>query len=714
MGVPFLQNAFHTGVIDPRLIDRVDTKPYYSSLKSGRNVVGNAYGGLDLRGGLRHWTVRRKRLAAHPVETANITLLLAPASGTAADLADGNAATAVIWPAQAAGVALVRVDLGAAYDLSAVDMIGYRIEPGGTGAPNLMLIETSLDGVAWSEWARKDAGLTARTRRIAMPPRQTRAMRYIRISTTTAHGALSLIGLSAWVESGARTNVVVLRHQTAESGKMTLVVSDRNCDVYREFVWTGAIAIPHQHSQIPDITSAHSYETAVLFHRDIRPFRLVRQGSDDEWQAEGIVFQNTPKEKFDGVTEEDMMSDARGWPSCGCFIQARFAMAGFRSLPQSILVSLLADPFNLNTAGTLATDAIRWDLDQDETGLPDIRRMRAGPRLELYTQNGLYFATDAVISKGSTQGFQLAERVGIEPGSRPIDAGQNGFFIQEGGAVIRSVNFDDTMAQKYSTIPETTLSAASISGARDLVIRRAIDETNADFVHVLRANGTWSVMVWLKAQEISGVSPMSTAGWIDSIGMADDASVVFDVRRGTIECLEVYDDTRSLDMSVTRTAAPVMTGLEHLNGRADVCIVQGANRWTSLAVTDGTLAMPDGGDTAGADVEIGIAFSWDAEQQRLAGDAQRQIALNRIVAVNVVQFTLSASGPFFTAVDDEPWRFVEPRGFPVPVDPTLAERLFTGVLEQDGFFGGFDGRVRLHGTSIWPFHLLSIVRDATW
>lgn len=711
MGVPFSQLAMTAGETDERMALRSDVKSYYQSAKTMKNVLPTPYGGFGMRGGLRHWAMRRRVWQHIDLDAADVDVSAALTSGTVALLVDQSPYSAVVFAASAVAQTLLTVDLGAVMALSAFDVSAYQITSGTVGV-DLLKVETSEDGTTWTEWGRRDLGTSKRTRRFATAPRQARTCRYVRLAAAGAHGALSLGGVDAWIETAQKSVVRILRHQTAESGSYSLVLTDHNCDFYKDRAYLGSAPIWHVSSQLRQIKSAHSWDTAVLFHPDVAPIRLFRAGADDEWDGSPVDWSNMPTDTFGGGAPEAIMSVTRGWPCCGAFCQNRLIMGGLRSLPQTIVFSNFGEPFNLDMSGTLATAAFRLDLDGDENGIPMVRMVRSGPRLEVATQMGFFYATDAVVAKGQNFAFAMSERVGIQNTSRLIDGGDAGFFIEDGGAVIRKVTFDDVSVDKYSTQPASILSAHLISGAIDMAVRRTRDTVNANQIHILRSGGGWTVFTYLGEQDISGFVPFVTAGTVEELGMLDDFTIGVGVQRAD-DVIEIYDPAARLDASVVLPAATALTGLDHLNNRTDVVARQGAMAWRGLHVTGGALALPDA-VVPGDVIEVGLSFDWEFEQHRLAGDAQRQIALNRMVNVSVVQLDVTATGPFELTVDDDEWRPVEPRSVPVILDPSEGERFFSGVVEQDGFCGGIDGRVKLRGSSPWPFICRAITRDATW
>jgi hypothetical protein len=708
MPVPFLQNSMSSGELDPLLHRRADVKVFYTGLEKGRNVLPLPQSGFRLRGATRHMSKVRHNLV--PVAlTAGMFTLRAGATGTAGNLIDSNDATTVVFALQAAAGLVLTLDMGVSRNLAALDLTRFSAPTGGL---NWLIIETSADGVSYSEWTRRDLRPSVNTRRIATAPGLVRACRFIRITTAGGHGAITLSGLACWEHGTAKQPVQLFRHAT-EASHWLAVVTPGHVDLFENETFVTAAAVPYLAADIPGLSSAHDPGGILLFSINHQPVLLQPRGAAAEWDSAPFVFTAIPTRQFpDGVAAEAIMSATRGWPACGAFINERLVLGGLRSLPQTVVFSRQGTPSNLDTTPTLATDAFLLDLRGDEQGTPNIRRLRAGPRLEVYTQMGFFYASSDVIAKGTGFGFVLAERTPIAPATRVVDASNLAYFVEDGGAVIRQLSYEEQQLERYRTQEISVFSSHLIKGARDMSRRPARSAQGMTLLNIVSATGEWVIASTLPTQELLGYNPQDVGGLVLAVAALGAAyETVLAVDRGGDVHLEIMDDSRLLDMSLVLAGAPVITGLGHLEGRSDVWLRSNEGIFGPFTVTGGQITT--GLATTGA-CEIGVPFGWEVWQLRLAGDAQRQVAWNRTVAVSVVKLDLEAASVFDMAVDDSPWRTIELPPMPATLDPDLAGRIYKGEWEEDGFSGLPDGKVKLRGTSLHPFHCKAILREATW
>jgi hypothetical protein len=706
MGIPFIQNSWSAGETDPSLRQRADVKVFYTSFASASNVLPKPQAGFRLRGGMAH--INRARRVLERLPTADF--LLAPTSPIASGAIGGLLTGAgCVFAAQGAASWLFTLDLQVTVTIVAIDLLSFLAATGGLGH---LIIQTSLNGSNWTEWARRDLRPSINTRRAALQPGQSRHVRFIRVGTVGAFSDLTIGQIQVWRATTAKSAVRIFRHQVGNDA-WKMVLTEFNIDLYKNLVWTASARSPYTAAQLPAVTSAHDPGGALLFHRDV-PVQFVQpRGFDVEWNTEDYAFSGIPTRIFDdtGATEA-IISPSRGYPACGCFWNQRLVIGGLRSVPQAILLSVQGSPRNLDTSGTLATDGILVDLVGDEQGIPIVRRLRAGPFLEVFTQLGFFFSAERVAAKGQGFGFILSERTPIREATRVVEASNLAYFIEDGAAVIRQLAFDESTAERYTTTEISVFNAHLVKGANQLAARPARTTQGCTLLSVVRDDGGWGIGSLLPSQQLIGFTPQDVGGPVlatAAIGGMQD--IVLAVDRGADVHLEWLDDSAMLDMSVRKPCQPVLTGLDHLEGRSDVWIRSDQGVFGPLTVSSGQLVTEL---VATGTCEVGVPFQWYAHQQRLAGDAQRQIAFSRTISVGVVRLELDAAVSFDVAVDDSEPRTIDLPARPDALDPTLADRVFKGTLEEDGFLGLPNGKVKLSGHSVWPFDIVSILREATW
>lgn len=112
-------------------------------------------------------------------------------------------------------------------------------------------------------------------------------------------GAVSISGLRFWQERRAVSVRRIFAFDRSPDNLYDLVLTDRNIDVFKRSSsgsrrYIASIAVPIASHQINEMSPIQSLDTMVLFHEDIPPVRIVRQGSDYEWNADVLPTYNVP------------------------------------------------------------------------------------------------------------------------------------------------------------------------------------------------------------------------------------------------------------------------------------------------------------------------------------------------------------------------------------------------------------------------------------
>lgn len=712
----FLQAAFSGGEQSPLLAARGDIKGYYQAGAQMKNLVPLPYGGFESRPGMPYVGRVRRILEEITVTEPMLTAPLAQA-GTLDELVDGDDATLAVFnvPAAPWPKPFFTIDLGAATVIAAVDIVAYKTTALASG-PNLVAVETSPDAVTWTALdGPRDIDVLTRTRRFALAPQVSRTCRYIRFVVVGAGivGQTTIGRVRVWREGATASAVKLFAHKVTDDTGYIVALTDRNAEIYKNGNRVASVPTNVAHAQVPDVNTASSLDTFLTFHPDCQPWRLFRQGSDDEWDGVAVTFQNIPTEKFDGVTPEAIMSAARGWPACACFYQQRLVLGGFKALPQTVVLSLLGDVYNLNTGGTLATDAIRADIEADENETPRIVRLRAGRRLEIYASNAFFYVPDQVIAKGAAFGLARSQgSVGASARPRVTDGDGAAFFVQTGGTVLRELLYVDADSD-YKATPISTLSPHLIRDPVESAKRAATNTTHADHVYIINADGKGTMVVTLRSQDITGLVPWETDGLLKSTAVDRTVGVYFAVERNGNVGIERMEADAVLDASVRVGAGvTVVTGLDHLEGKAVWAWQDGspAGPWT---VTGGQITL----DTPTvASAEVGLFVRWTFEMLRIVGDATVQIpddAPRRCHGVTIWGDARSLPPMTLTANGDDVM-IVEPEEDALGFDTSLAERLGSARVRVDGLMGFDQGQIKLEALVPAPVRILAIARAVHW
>ncbi|MDI1227357.1 MAG: hypothetical protein PSY14_06720 [bacterium] len=290
------QTNFTAGVLDPELAAREDITFYYNALKDGDNVLIDPRGGVGRRPGKQR--IRRLTNVMTAIDISGATLTV-PEGGTAANVRDGDVATLVTTTNDVGATnpfVIVTVDLLTAQAVAAIDIVDYKLSA--LSLAGEFVVQYSLNNIAWSnfgtvfDWdsesrsrrAKPDAGaVTARYWRVA------------RIGVTATAAKASIAELKFWAESAELSTVRLIPFSYSTQQAYMLVATDQNIDVMAGTEFQSGIYIPHRASQVGVMNYTQSLDALLLFHGNVQPFKIFRQGGDDEFDFRSIVFENIPR-----------------------------------------------------------------------------------------------------------------------------------------------------------------------------------------------------------------------------------------------------------------------------------------------------------------------------------------------------------------------------------------------------------------------------------
>lgn len=300
MPVVMNDQASHTyGVLDPLMHERRDTKFVYAGLDTDtRNVIMLPQGGYLDRGGSIRKGRARKPLTAVDLSAATPT---APNGGNASHLLDGNEATVLTTNSVSGNpFVLFTLDLGAPRAVAAFDLIAFRASAGGADAAVKVQYH---DGGGWSDFgvARGIRG-TERSRRFAGAPGTGATARNWRAVVVGAPsiGAVSIAGCAVHEETAAIGPGRLFRAGPSDTEFYELVITPGNIDVFQRGAYRASCATAITAAMLQTVKVESGYDTVLLFHRDLRSERLVRQGSDSEWTFGDLPYENVPLVDYGG------------------------------------------------------------------------------------------------------------------------------------------------------------------------------------------------------------------------------------------------------------------------------------------------------------------------------------------------------------------------------------------------------------------------------
>lgn len=287
--------VFSKGVLDRDAAQRFDLEPYYQSALDATNAVPLPLGGFDQRGGLVSRARLRFQLLQLPLAAAMVT---APQGGTPASLVDQVSTTELrtTGTANAAATFIVaQIDIGSIKTLAFVDARGFACSL--IAGYSCFSCQTSTDGVAWTALGvAVNITTVARTRRFCAGAGLSRSARYVRF-VVTGQPAIGTIGIREARIYAETTRVSVCRrfNFTFSAGQTyTMIATDRNVDVFRSGVWMASVPIPHRSDQLEIVTKTQRDDTMLLWHPEVAPHTIFRQGAHSEWDSYSQTFLNIP------------------------------------------------------------------------------------------------------------------------------------------------------------------------------------------------------------------------------------------------------------------------------------------------------------------------------------------------------------------------------------------------------------------------------------
>jgi len=271
------QTSLSAGEVDPDLIGRDDLELYDTGAASLRNCEPRPAGLYRPRGGFRDAGLSYR------------TQMVAVAGGV---------------PSTPGGRVAIQADFGSATEISAVDVRDILISAEHSDA---FQIEYSDDAASWTAFGSTfDSGSNnvARSRRAALDPGQTVSARYWRCYMSAAASAdfVSVVALDFFVEDGTESEVVGQDFAYDSDAAYALFLTAGHVDIYRNEVRVGSARLPYTSAQIPTVSDMQSLDTMVLFHVDVAPYRIYRQGGDSEWDFRDQAFENLPDVDFGDKT----------------------------------------------------------------------------------------------------------------------------------------------------------------------------------------------------------------------------------------------------------------------------------------------------------------------------------------------------------------------------------------------------------------------------
>lgn len=295
-----IQHRYTQGELDPKMLGRSDIDQYYGAAETMQNIIVLTQGGFKRRGGLEYIDEMLRTLTF--VSAPTIT---APNGGTTANANDRSSATSFLTTTNISTTnpyVVVQYDLGSAQTIGVVHILGLALTVAGTSSE--LFIQCSNDA---SSWTSIGSALSLTTTAKNYSRRVEASYRYVRLarigSTDLSTARVTLTDLNIYTQA-ANSGLRLINFEFNIDQSYMLALTDKNIAVYSDGVHQVDIpATSITSSMLSDLNWAQSADTLIIFHEDMNPQIVQRQGADDYWTIANLTFDNTPYHAFTEVTQ---------------------------------------------------------------------------------------------------------------------------------------------------------------------------------------------------------------------------------------------------------------------------------------------------------------------------------------------------------------------------------------------------------------------------
>lgn len=393
---------------------------------------------------------------------------------------------------------------------------------------------------------------------------------------------------------------------------------------------------------------------------------------------------------------EPVMSLTRGWPSAGAFYQDRLVVGGFRSKAGAFLASLTGEYYDLNIELVAATGAILANIDTD--GAERLQRLVRGKHLLLFTSDAEYHISDRTLNRTAPPTIVQSSRNGSASDLPIVESEGEIIYVSRNKSVIYAASYDD-VAQAYVSSPISLLAAHIASNMNDLALQKPSTAANAARLWMPRADGTMTVGVMLRNQEVTSFVRWWTPGKVRR-SCVDGKNLAYLIVERSVGAslehhLERLDETLVFDDAIEQTFGAPVTVVPNLAAH------EGASVW---AECDGYMTGPF--TVAGASITIPIASThvivgrWTPPLARtlpLPSEVSERIVVRRPKRAHTVRLDLLDTTSVAVGANGRPARNRDLARVGDPIDqptpPASRMEVFTGLT---GFT--YEGQIEITQT----------------
>lgn len=361
--------------------------------------------------------------------------------------------------------------------------------------------------------------------------------------------------------------------------------------------------------------------------------------------------------------------DGENYPATLGIFQQRMLLANFPDSPQTIKTSQTANYNNYNISRPLiATDSITIAMEDREVN--EIRHLIGLDDLIVLTSNSEWKVNgaDKIFQANPPPAAVIQSNYGASLVS-PIISGKTIVFVQSGGNVIRSLDYE-FVSDGYDG-DELSIFANHLFEGKEVIYMAYAKEPHR-LIYVVFSDGTCACCVYNKKQKL--------CGWSEFIAdLSDKFECVITIREGQ-EDIAYFVMRREINgktkryiersrprfiksakdgffvdsglMEEFREKQTEIQGLDHLDGREVIALADGGV-FEGLVVKDGMIVLPK----AANKVCIGLPFEFELETLNV--ESENTQGLKKVI--NQISVKIHRSREDFFIVSDNGQEFQNPR-----------------------------------------------------
>lgn len=616
-----LQSSFNAGVLDTRILGRVDVKQYYSGMRVGNNVTCLPQGGVKRRPGLEFIADAGQYARVVPfVFNVDQTYLLVFRENAIDVYRDDVFKVTVVTTYAEADLDTIRFAQSA--DTMILVQENYPPKIFARNGSDILWTFTDVTFTFIPQFDFNDASSPAGTSEI-------------QDITFTSVGTGSPIKLTL---EGIDTEQ--FSYQNNNSGAEDM--EDALLDMVN--TPTTGISVVRTASNVFRVTFSG---TATKDWNQLTGRVVDTSG--------GAITVTTIQ---NGVSRsENVWSNTRGWPKSITFHEGRLWLGGSTQRPITVWGSRVNDFFNFDLGRLRDDQAIDVTLDVDQYN--EIRAIYSNRDLQVFTSGDEFYAPESPITPNNVAfkrqtGFGIAL---IQP--KTIDGAT--IYIQRTGRSLREFVFDFA-EEAYLSQTASLLSPSVLNSPVDMAVSVGTSSEDANYVYVVNADGTMAVFNTLRSQDIAGWTTWDTDGkFLNICRLQDDIYLVVSRTVGGVlkYYIEKLNPDAFMDSSVlyTTPGTATLTGLGHLNGedcrvRADgnvlsnVTPTAGSATIERVAVNSAEVGLffTPTVTTMPVEKDLGVGFDLSAEKRIVKCSAFLQDTTALTINGNIIPFRSFGAG----------------------------------------------------------------------